>query len=256
VRRTPGQTQTNAANSSLRHKRARFYHAQLGRFISRDPLGYVDGMSLYRAYFVPGGVDPSGMAICKCISESWSGGMGGGGSSSVTSFVYCDGTCSSLDFVFNYRTSGSSRKCSAVDPSPPSIPPTKPSHPSISSTIWNKTTTQWTNYHLVGTERLPGLQEKLCIYSSTRRVTYRATIQVPTGYHIVRKKKYFNFRGTKRWYWTISYDYHWEWTTHTHSSKETRNGFSLACFECPDSFPREHIFDNDSRFNEPISPTY
>jgi hypothetical protein len=36
------------------------YDAQLGRFISRDPLGTIDGMNLYRAYFVPGGMDPSG----------------------------------------------------------------------------------------------------------------------------------------------------------------------------------------------------
>jgi hypothetical protein len=40
--------------------RARYYHAELGRFISRDPIGYVDGMNLYRAYFVPAGVDPLG----------------------------------------------------------------------------------------------------------------------------------------------------------------------------------------------------
>ena len=41
--------------------RARYYSPQLGQFISRDPLGYVDGMSQYRAYFVPGGVDPWGL---------------------------------------------------------------------------------------------------------------------------------------------------------------------------------------------------
>ena len=29
-------------------------------FPLRDPLGYVDGMSLYRGYFVPGGMDPTG----------------------------------------------------------------------------------------------------------------------------------------------------------------------------------------------------
>ena len=58
--------------------RARFYHAQLGRFISRDPIGFVDGMSLYRAYFVPDGVDPSGLFIrilqdgpLGPISSSW-----------------------------------------------------------------------------------------------------------------------------------------------------------------------------------------
>jgi RHS repeat-associated protein len=46
--------------SGLMYFRARYYHAQLGRFISRDPLGFVDGMSLYRAYFVPTGTDPNG----------------------------------------------------------------------------------------------------------------------------------------------------------------------------------------------------
>ena len=40
--------------------RARYYSPQLGQFISRDPLGYVDGMSQYRAYFVLGGLDPMG----------------------------------------------------------------------------------------------------------------------------------------------------------------------------------------------------
>ena len=44
--------------------RARYYDPNLGEFISRDPLGYVDGMSLYRAYFVPGGMDPLGLRHC------------------------------------------------------------------------------------------------------------------------------------------------------------------------------------------------
>ena len=43
--------------------RARYYHSSLGRFTSRDPLGFVDGMSLYHGYFVPGDTDPSGMDI-------------------------------------------------------------------------------------------------------------------------------------------------------------------------------------------------
>ena len=42
------------------YKRQRYYSPQLGQFISRDPLGHVDGMSQYRAYFVPDGMDPSG----------------------------------------------------------------------------------------------------------------------------------------------------------------------------------------------------
>ena len=44
--------------------RARYYSPQLGQFISRDPLGYVDGMSQYRAYFVPDGMDPEGLVSC------------------------------------------------------------------------------------------------------------------------------------------------------------------------------------------------
>jgi RHS repeat-associated protein len=45
----------------LYHFRARWYDPATGGFISRDPLGYVDGMSLYRGYFGVMGVDPSGL---------------------------------------------------------------------------------------------------------------------------------------------------------------------------------------------------
>jgi RHS repeat-associated protein len=47
--------------TGLMYFRARYYSTELGRFISRDPLGFVDGMSLYRAYFAPGGIDPEGL---------------------------------------------------------------------------------------------------------------------------------------------------------------------------------------------------
>ena len=43
--------------------RARYYDPSTGEFISRDPLGYVDGMSQYRAYFVPGAMDPFGLEV-------------------------------------------------------------------------------------------------------------------------------------------------------------------------------------------------
>jgi hypothetical protein len=38
-----------------------------------DPLGFIDGSSLYRAYFVPGGVDPEGLKACvsKCDVNSF-----------------------------------------------------------------------------------------------------------------------------------------------------------------------------------------
>ena len=40
----------------------------MGRFISRDPLGYVDGMGLYNGYFAEVfGVDPSG----ECLNRGY-----------------------------------------------------------------------------------------------------------------------------------------------------------------------------------------
>jgi RHS repeat-associated protein len=62
--------QLRAPNRSLLYKRARYYDNQTGEFVSRDPLaleqdenGYEDGMSLYRGYFVPNDVDPSGNVV-------------------------------------------------------------------------------------------------------------------------------------------------------------------------------------------------
>ncbi len=59
--------------SDLVYKRARYYSTEQGRFISRDPLGYVDGMGLYAGYFASMfGLDPSGMQclmFCKCEYE-------------------------------------------------------------------------------------------------------------------------------------------------------------------------------------------
>jgi hypothetical protein len=41
--------------------RARYYDPGTGEFIRRDPLEYIDGMSLYRGYFIPSGTDPFGL---------------------------------------------------------------------------------------------------------------------------------------------------------------------------------------------------
>jgi RHS repeat-associated protein len=49
--------------TGLEYFRARYFDLALGRFIGRDPAGYVDGMGLYSAYFIPHNLDPSGMAI-------------------------------------------------------------------------------------------------------------------------------------------------------------------------------------------------
>ncbi len=48
--------------SGLHHQRARYWHSDLGRFISRDPAGYPDGMNRYAGYHIFGStVDPSGL---------------------------------------------------------------------------------------------------------------------------------------------------------------------------------------------------
>ncbi len=49
--------------SGLHYFRARYWDPALGRFLARDPIGYVDGMNLYQGYFVHGGVDPSGLRV-------------------------------------------------------------------------------------------------------------------------------------------------------------------------------------------------
>ena len=54
--------------TDLWYFRARYFSDELGRFISRDPLGYVDGMSLYQGYFASGfGLDPYGKALFKSL---------------------------------------------------------------------------------------------------------------------------------------------------------------------------------------------
>ena len=58
---------------SLYHFRARMYDSFSGRFVSRDPAGYIDGESQYRAYFALKFTDPSGLhfATGRCITCEW-----------------------------------------------------------------------------------------------------------------------------------------------------------------------------------------
>jgi RHS repeat-associated protein len=51
------------SETGLWYFRARYFDSGLGRFISRDPLGYVDGMSTYRGYYIPMNVDPTGKIV-------------------------------------------------------------------------------------------------------------------------------------------------------------------------------------------------
>ncbi len=59
--------------TGLYYFRSRYYDAALGRFISRDKAGYVDGYSLYGAYFAPNGRDPWGASAinnCRIVLKS------------------------------------------------------------------------------------------------------------------------------------------------------------------------------------------
>lgn len=49
------------AGSFLAQDASAIYSPKMGRFLARDPIGYEDGENLYVAYFVPSGVDPSGL---------------------------------------------------------------------------------------------------------------------------------------------------------------------------------------------------
>ena len=50
------------SETGLYFARARMFSAKMGRFIARDPIGYIDGHSLYGAYFAPNGFDPMGLS--------------------------------------------------------------------------------------------------------------------------------------------------------------------------------------------------
>ena len=47
--------------TGLYYFRARYFDSELGRFLSRDPSGYPDGMNSYGAYMVPNYQDPYGL---------------------------------------------------------------------------------------------------------------------------------------------------------------------------------------------------
>jgi|GEM_PF-4277883 len=60
---------TNAATNDI-YVRARSYQPVTGRWLSMDPLGFVDGPNLNRAYFVPRGVDPTGTMTVSTSSDT------------------------------------------------------------------------------------------------------------------------------------------------------------------------------------------
>jgi len=62
------------AETGLYNVRRRVYHAQLGRWLQRDPIGYSDGQSLYTyVQATPTSeVDPLGLAVAPPLTPAWS----------------------------------------------------------------------------------------------------------------------------------------------------------------------------------------
>jgi len=56
--------------SELMYFRNRYYSPELGRFVGRDPIGYGDGPSLYRAYFINQGTDEFGLGLFAPVGET------------------------------------------------------------------------------------------------------------------------------------------------------------------------------------------
>ena len=56
---------TNEETNDI-YVRNRTYEPAMGCWLSADPLGFVDGPNRYRAYFVPGKVDPTGLLEHSC----------------------------------------------------------------------------------------------------------------------------------------------------------------------------------------------
>jgi RHS repeat-associated protein len=81
--------------------RARYYDPGTGEFVSRDPLEYVNGMSLYRAYFIQSRVDPNGLkATCIGLGFDFTAAIGCG-----YTHGYCFDDCGNTAWVSFCRLS-------------------------------------------------------------------------------------------------------------------------------------------------------
>jgi RHS repeat-associated protein len=109
--------------SGLLDFRSRVYSADLGRFLQRDHLGFVDGMNLYHPYFAPRLVDPYGgkaieppgsrsarWFICKCGAPNGDGRQSrlmanGFGNARVRCKERCGGDCDEV-FIRKFWSPG------------------------------------------------------------------------------------------------------------------------------------------------------
>ena len=93
------------SETDLYYFRARYYDTEQGRFISRDPAGYVDGMGLYNGYFAsrfmmdPSGRNCSGLPsgsqeICECLCRS-----GRNNCKDECNRVHCPGTIEAANCI-------------------------------------------------------------------------------------------------------------------------------------------------------------
>ncbi len=96
----------------LYHFRARWMSGLAGRFMGRDPIGYVDGWNLSRAYLGMAQTDPNGQTICKCTNTSVT--FSGAGTAVSQRIIYrqTPNDCASLNMSINAIGSSYSSSCS------------------------------------------------------------------------------------------------------------------------------------------------
>jgi hypothetical protein len=75
-RQTPHHHEPLCSNRTWQPLRARYYDPHTAEFTSPDPLEYVDGMSLFRGYFVILSVDVLGLSTAECHVIAFSSGAG------------------------------------------------------------------------------------------------------------------------------------------------------------------------------------
>ena len=92
--------------TGLWYFRARYFDTALGRFISRDPLGYVDGMGLYNGYFGEMFMmDPSGQGIGHwLITGKWDGDLAASTHQGIIDTLHRDAT-DSPEFSKSFKES-------------------------------------------------------------------------------------------------------------------------------------------------------